>query len=138
MARPKNPNAKPRKEATGRKYLVLPAEQWESFVNGQEFYQSKDAALRAADEFAKTADDEQPGIAHRFAVVEEAGFLASQVQKAVKRSFSSSRKGGRRSNAEIAADAASAGENAGEEVAQDAPQSDAASEPETRSRKHRR
>jgi hypothetical protein len=141
MARPRNPNAAPKKEATGRKYIVLPAEEWETFVNGREFYQSKDAALTAADNFAKDADDTQPGIQHRFAIVEEAGFLASEVQKAVKRSFSSSRKGGRRSNAAIAADA-SQGATEGAEVSEDAQETATASEPqnasEHRSRKSRR
>lgn len=91
MARPKNPNAKPRKEVTGRKYLVLSAEEWDQFKGTREVYGSIDKAQEAADALATAADDSQPGVAHRFAIVEEAGILSTEVQKKVARTFSSSR-----------------------------------------------
>lgn len=105
MARPKNPNTKPRKEATGRKYFVLDAAPYREFIENQGItpYESKEAALRAADEMAKAADESEPGVKHEFAIFEEAGFLATEVVKKVNRGFSTSRTVTRTPKAENAA-----------------------------------
>lgn len=91
MARPKNPNAKPKKEASGRSYLVVTQEEWEQFKAGRATYESKAKAMEQADRLATEADESQPGVQHSFALVEEAGILSTEVQKAVKRNFTTAR-----------------------------------------------
>jgi hypothetical protein len=77
----------------GRKYLVMNADKWEEFKSqfGETMFESLGAAQNEADRLATEAEAENSGVAHLFAIVEEAGILETEVQTKVKRNFSSSR-----------------------------------------------
>jgi hypothetical protein len=89
--KPRDPNAPVvKREAKGRKYYVMPADQYEAFVQGQETHVSLEAAMKYADSLATSAEDSgNPNL--RLAVFEEAGILSAQVEKKVVRNFASSR-----------------------------------------------
>lgn len=98
--RPRNPeNAnkprKPKKEASGRKYAVVPKELYDNFIASlpqeyQGFHESKDAAFRRVDAIAQAADEREER-APDLAIFEEAGFVQTVVEKKVNRNFAPSR-----------------------------------------------
>lgn len=92
----------------GRKYRVIPAEQWETFVASLEHdvQPSLGDAQAFASQLATQAQEENPKGTYRFAVVEEAGILEAAVETKVKQNFETSRTIVRRSAEEIEAEKA--------------------------------
>jgi len=80
-------------ERKGRKYFVVPAEAWNTFKASIEAPESASlqGAHQTADALATAAEEAAPKSQHSFAIIEEAGFLETEVQTKVKRSFTTSR-----------------------------------------------
>jgi hypothetical protein len=94
--RPADPNKpkKERREATGRKYFVTPGDAYQNFINSLGEYgtpfQSKEAALAAADKYAEAAEEAgNPNIS--LALFEEVGSYGAKIEKKVVRKLISSR-----------------------------------------------